>query len=499
MQRQLTTDEGDDAGSWWSRRCGGREVLLLALPLMISTMTWSISHFTDRMFLLWYSPVAMAAAMPAGMAHFAMLCLPLGIASYVNTFVAQYLGANRPERVGLAVFAGGRVALLFTPLFLLSIWMAPALFGATGHEPDVVVAEVLYFQILAFGAGPTILAAAFSAFFTGQGKMYTVMWVDGSSSLVNIILNYVFIFGYLGFPEGGIEGAAWATVVAAFWRVAGYWYLMHRGDNSERFGFVMGRRFDRPLLARMLKYGGPNGVQMLVEVSGITLFIFLVGKLGQDAMVTTTMAFNVNSVAFIPLLGLGIAVATVVGQQLGGDRPHLAARGTYSALTLALVYSGVMAVLYLGVPRLFLLGYASGKSPEEFLPLADTTVWLLRFVAAFCLFDAIQIVFVSALKGAGDTRFVLIVTAVTSPLPVLFGYAGVQWFDLGLYWCWWILTAWIITLAVIYCARFLQGRWRSMRVIEPDAPLITAGDLEPVLPEMVAMPPETSAPAELHA
>ncbi|MEX1224402.1 MAG: MATE family efflux transporter, partial [Pirellulales bacterium] len=206
MQRQLTTDEGDDAGSWWSRRCGGREVLLLALPLMISTMTWSISHFTDRMFLLWYSPVAMAAAMPAGMAHFAMLCLPLGIASYVNTFVAQYLGANRPERVGLAVFAGGRVALLFTPLFLLSIWIAPALFGATGHEPDVVVAEVLYFQILAFGAGPTILAAAFSAFFTGQGRMYTVMWVDGSSSLVNIILNYIFIFGYLGFPEGGIEG-----------------------------------------------------------------------------------------------------------------------------------------------------------------------------------------------------------------------------------------------------------------------------------------------------
>ena len=85
---------------WWTRRCGGREVFVLALPLVISTASWTVMNFVDRMFLLWSSTRAMAAAMPAGMLYFAMICFPLGVAMYVNTFVAQYEGARRPGRIG---------------------------------------------------------------------------------------------------------------------------------------------------------------------------------------------------------------------------------------------------------------------------------------------------------------------------------------------------------------------------------------------------------------
>ena len=94
---------------------------------------------------------------------------------------------------------------------------------------------------------------------------------------------------------------------------------------------------------------------------------------------------------------------------------------------------------------------------------------LLRFVAAYCLFDAMNIVFVSAIRGAGDMRFILLTTLCTSPVPLLATWWGTARQGWGLSWCWSVITAWVIALGLIYLARFLQGRWQNMRVIEPEA------------------------------
>ena len=106
---------------------------------------------------------------------------------------------------------------------------------------------------------------------------------------------------------------------------------------------------------------------------------------------------------------------------------------------------------------------------EVFGPLRETTVVLLRFVAAYCLFDALNVVFVSAIRGAGGMRFILWTTLATSPPPLLATWWGVTWQGWGLLWCWTVITVWICSLGLIYLARFLQGRWQQMRVIEPDA------------------------------
>src|SRR6185503_9063683 len=113
------------------------EVLSLALPLIVSTMSWTILDFIDRMFLLWYQPEAMGAAMTAGMLHFSMICLPLGVAAYANTFVAQYSGAGQNDKIGLAIWQAAGIGLAVTPLFLLSIPVAPWLFGWAGHTGGV--------------------------------------------------------------------------------------------------------------------------------------------------------------------------------------------------------------------------------------------------------------------------------------------------------------------------------------------------------------------------
>ena len=456
-------------GWWWRRRCGGRAVLAIALPLLVSTASWTIMNFMDRMFLSWFSEEAFAASMPAGMLQFTVFCFPLGIATYANTFVAQYYGAGRPERIGLAMAQAVRFGLWTTPLFLLAVPVAPFFFEhVAGQPPEIAPLEAVYYQVLSFGAGAAVLAGALSSFFTGLGRTRVVMCVMVGTTLLNVLLDWLWIFGKWGFPEMGIAGAGLATTVAQWCRVALYWALMMRSENRKKFGLSYRMPYDRQLMRRLLRFGGPSGLQMVIECSGFAVFLLLLGHLGKDAMTATTLAFNVNSVAFVPMLGLGIAVSTMVGQQLGANRPRLAARATWTALHIGLFYTGIMAVLYVAAPDLFFFGHAAGMNASEFGPLRATTIVLLRFVAVYCLFDTMNVIFVSAVKGAGDTRFILVTNIIVSPIPVFIGWLGTRHFGAGLIFCWWVITVWIVSLGLIYLGRFLEGSWRSMRVIEQE-------------------------------
>jgi multidrug resistance protein, MATE family len=471
MELRYTMSEAKELTNWWSRPCGGRDVLRMAIPLIVSTAAWTVMNFTDRMFLLWHSEESMAAALPAGMVHFAMVCFPLGIASYVNTFVAQYHGAGHPHRIGPAVWQGIRVGLYCFPLFLAAIPFSLWLFQTAGHRAGLAGQEAIYFRTAAYGAGAEVIAASMAAFFTGRGVTWVVMVVDSSASLLNIVLDFGWIFGHFGLPALGIEGAALATVVSLWCRVIVYAVLMLLPRFRERYHTWSGRRFNGPLFRRLLRYGGPSGLQFFVEIAGFTLFLLVVGNLGKEAMAATTLAFNVNCLAFVPALGLGMALSVLVGQQLGQNKPNLAARATWTSLCMALGYMGTMALAYVLLPNLLLKLHEMGMSQGElakFAELRGTTIVLLRFVAAYCLFDAMNVVFAGALKGAGDTRFIMIVSLLLTPMPVVAAWAGIHYLHCGLLWCWTVVTLWICISGVIYCARFLHGRWRHIRVIEPE-------------------------------
>lgn len=450
---------------WWSRPCGGKAVMQIAWPLIISTASWTLMHFVDRVFLVWYSKEAFAASLPAGMLHYSMLCFPLGVAGYVNTFVAQYHGAGRPERVGRVVWQGVILGLFSVPVFLATIPFSTACFRAIGHDPAVQVQEVEYYNALALGGGGAVIATALASFFTGLGKSRVVMIVDTSGAAFNILFDYLWIFGNGGFPEWGIWGGGLATSIGQWLKVVLYLAILCQREFRVVYRLRECIGWDGPLLKRLLVFGGPSGVQQFVEMTSFTLFLFLLGMLGTEPLAATNIAFSVNSLAFLPLMGMGIAVSTLVGHQLGSKRPELAERATWTSFSLALVYTGFMGALYLLVPDLFLWAHAAG-SGEDFESLRVTTHILLRFVAAYLLFDATHIVFISAIKGAGDTPFVLFATLIIAPSLVVLTWFGLKHWNWGLYSFWVVITGWICVLGIVYCLRFLFGPWRSMRVIE---------------------------------
>lgn len=450
----------------WQGRGGFSEVLRLAAPLILSTSSLAVQEFVDRMFLSWYSPEAIAASMPSGILYFTILSLFLGTASYVNTFVAQYHGAAQPDRIGPSLWQGFYVSLFGGLLLLLMVPLSPGIFEWIGHPLQVRRLEVRYFRVLCYGSIFPIANSALAAFFTGRGKPWPVMWVHLLATMVNVVLNYILIFGRFGFPELGITGAAVSTVVSGIVSFFVFALLILRRENNGAFAVLSGWRPNLELLGRILRYGLPNGIQFFIDIFGFTVFILLIGRLGLVELAATNIAFNINSLAFMPMIGLGMAISILVGQYVGEGRVDLASRSTYSGAFACFLYMGLIALSYVLFPDFFIRFFFSKAAPETFAEIREVAVVLLRFVAVYSIFDTMNIVFAGGIKGAGDTRFVMImILIVSSCILVIPTFLSLLVFQAGIYTAWFFVTAYVIVLGFGFFFRFLQGKWKSMRVI----------------------------------
>jgi len=451
----------------WSAEGGYREILIIAFPLILSTGSWSLQHFVNRMFLAWYSPEAIAASTPAGLLNFTLMSLFIGTAGYVSTFVAQYVGAERPERIGPCVWQGLYVSLAGAIVMALLIPLTGPIFRIIGHLPEIQRHETVYFRLLCLGAFPAIACSALAGFFSGRGRTWPVMWANIVSTLVNIVLDYLLIFGVGLFPEMGIAGAAVATNMSVVASLLVYCGLIVRPGHDRRFHILRGWRFDPALFSRIIRFGLPSGVQFFVDLAGFTAFLLIIGRLGTESLAATNIAFNLNTLAFMPMIGLGMAISVLVGQHLGRDNPAVAERCTSSGLHITLVYMGTLALLYVLVPGWFLAPYALYAETGSFDAIRTLATVLLRFVALYSIFDTLSIVYAAALKGAGDTRFVMVmIAALSGGVLILPTYVAIEQFGAGILTGWIFATAYVSCLGVAFYLRFRTGHWRGMRVIE---------------------------------
>ena len=455
----------------WHSEGGYRQFLVIAFPLILSTGALSVQHFVDRMFLSWYSPEAIAAAMPAGMLNFCIMSLFIGTAGYVNTFVAQYFGAGQKHRIGPAVWQGIYVSALGGLGIMLLAPFSEPIFSLVGHDPAIRQLEVEYFAILCLGAVPMIASTAIAGFFSGRGRTWPVMWVNIFATGVNLLLDYLLVFGSWGFPEMGIRGAGIATVLAGIFSLLVYIPLVCRPLYDVKYHTLKGWRFEKELFMRLLRFGFPSGVQFFLDMSGFTVFILLIGHLGTVSLAASNIAFNISTLSFMPMIGSSIAISVLVGQYLGKNQPEMATTSVYSGFHLTFAYMSVIALAYLFVPGLFVFPFAAGADAASFSEIYKLTVLLLRFVAVYSIFDTMNLVFASAIKGAGDTRYVMFAIVITSALVLVAPtYLGVVVMGWGVMASWINVSAYVIVLSFIFLIRFLGGKWKFMRVIETPDP-----------------------------
>jgi multidrug resistance protein, MATE family len=448
------------------------ELLAIALPMMVGHGLESIMMMMDRVFLTWYDADAMAGSLPAGILFWTIISLFHGTASFMNTFVAQYEGAGQYRRVSAAVWQGLYFTAVAGAAVMLLAPFSTAIFAFGQHAPEVQVQEARYFGVLALGAIPQLMAPVLASFFSGRGQTQVLLAVSASSVLIDGVLNYCFVFGPGPFPEWGIAGAAFTTVIGACWACCCYLFLLTR-PGLARYGFFGQWPVDFKLFTRFIRYGVPNAVFLFVDVGGWTVFMFSLGWLGTNELAASTLAFNLNTAAFIPVIGLGIGVTTLVGNRVGEGRPDLAARSTWLGFAVAEAFILLCAIAYVFFPEVLLMPYAWGAKPEEFETVRPIIIRLLQFVAIYSIFDAMAIIFSSAIRGAGDTFFSMVLTICTVLGLLIFPTAAMWWaFDAGyiqptLGKAWTYCSIYIAVMGFAFLARFLQGKWRIMSVIEP--------------------------------
>ena len=283
---------------------GYGELLAVAIPMILSASTQSMMHVVDRIFLTWDSKASVAAALPAGILFWSCLSLPIGIVSYLNAFVAQYEGAKRPDKVSASIWQGVYFALVCGLLLMIPAAWSNEFFRAVGHSDEVWPLEASYFEWLCVGGVAAMLPAALACFFSGRGQTMVVLAINASAVLVNAGLDWVLIFGRGPFPRMGIAGAAIATNLANVYATICYIIVLYRYSFRGPYHFWKHRGFDRTLSIDLLKFGGPSGLQMFLDVAGFTAFIMMIGWIGPSELAASNIAFNLNTLAFTPVTGL---------------------------------------------------------------------------------------------------------------------------------------------------------------------------------------------------
>lgn len=446
-----------------------KEVLRVCLPLVLGLSATTVMEFTDRVFLANYSIEAISASMPAGITSYLFLAFFGGVGSYAGVFIAQYSGKGEHKMIGPVLWQ----AIYFTIvagliMYLVAVFASEAIFMLAGHEPEVQRLEIIYFSILCKGGIFHVAMATLATFYSGRGFTRPVMIITFLGVFINIPLDYALIFGAWGMPEMGIRGAALATVMAWIINVILFVVLIFTRENEIKYQLLSQFYLNWSLLKRLLRFGVPAAFQFTMDIVAFTLFVLLVGRIGTAELAATNIVFSINALTFMPSMGASQGISVLVGQALGNKSPKLAATYVRSGTQMLLAYIFLVDLIFIFAPDLVLTPFFPSTDAANTNPqVLEHAKNLLKIVAIYLFCDALYMLYSGALRGAGDTRFMMITATVAAPLClVLPVYIGIEYYTISIVgaWCW--ILFFIGTLFVASWMRYRKGKWKKMLVIE---------------------------------
>ena len=451
------------------RWTGVREITVMSGPIILGSLSFAVMEFTDRVMVNMLGTEALAAVGSASIWSYTVSTLLLGIVGCVGTFVAQCLGRNERHLCGSYAWQGlylsliaGLIAIAFYPL-------SPYLFGLMGHAPEVTRLELEYFQARIFSYLPLAFVTTLAVFFQSSNYAVVPMAMAIIGTVVNVLLNYMFIFGNWGAPAMGIAGAAWATNVSMYLQFFLLFAVFLSGPFHRQFGTRTNIAFDRAKVNELVRIGAPAGGMMFLDVANWSIFIsFVVGRLGAVPLAANNVALSFMQLSFIPAFALNQGVSAIVGQYIGRKDYDRAIARTLTALRLGMAYMVVMGIIFaiFGADLIKLV-----FSPEEAL-VVSLGHQLLIVAAVFQIFDAIVIVMGGALRGAGDTRWMMVVTFISAYVVFIPSATVLAFrFDGGALGAWIGAAVYIFVLSCFMWWRFKSERWRDINIFSAAIPV----------------------------
>lgn len=444
-----------------------KSIIKLVWPLALGMANNAIMQFADRVFLSRESEVSLAAVFPASMLALVFTCFFQSIVAYSGTFVAQFKGAQDSKGCVRSYVAGLMLSAFSAVAIFLLIPIGFYIFQMSGHEGELLAKEKMYYGIIMGGGFATCAATAAQCFFTGLGVTRIVFWANIFGNVLNIILNYFLIFGVGPIPPLGISGAAIATVVSQFSQ-----FLLLMGIalkrpeiNGLKNLFNHGWIEFRNLLWKIIKVGVPSGVYSVLNMLSFTIFVFITANVGVTELAVSNAVFAVNYLLLAPVEGFAVGAGTLVGQYQGAGRNDYAWKAGNMTLILAesfIVVGAILAVVFYRPLLGLFIENAEALKAEQFMSLGFI---LFLLMAAWQCFDTADVTIAGALKGAGDTKFVMMLMLVCAFLiwmPLLF---IVNHYHPTMPALWATMIVYIIIISIATLARWKWGPWRKIKLI----------------------------------
>lgn len=396
-----------------------------------------------------------------------ILVLSVALATGSTVLVARLIGegnhhdARDAMRQTVVLGAVGFVIVAFI-CWLFAVPIIRLFFGSA--DAEVIRLAVIYFRISMFGMPFLLVNNIISGNMRGAGNMKAPMFIAGLVNILNLVLGIVLIFG-LSLPDigiqinaGGVAGAAWAVSIARIFGGVLSIIWIRIADGPLRTSLLLGFRLNLKLLSRIGNIGLPAMLEQIVMQGGFLMIQVVLSGQGTVSLAVMQIGNSVNSIAFIPTWGIGLAAMTLIGQSLGEKGPEIAKLAGKEAVRLALYVAVVMsAILFVFAPQLV----------DIYTDDAEVLKVGIQAIRIFCLsqpFLAIVVVLSSGLRGAGDIRYVMLTSFVgiwgmRLLLTLVFG-----WLGFGALSVWIAYTIDFSVRAFMYLHRFHKGKWMSIKV-----------------------------------
>ncbi len=382
-------------------------MLNLALPVVAAELGWNAMGMVDTLMVGRVSAESIGAVSLGTALFLAVGIFGIGMLLGLDTLVSQAFGAGKLEECHRSLVHGVYLSFMLAPLLTGVIWSVIPLLSHWGMNADVFPLMIPYLKAVTWSMLPLLLYATFRRYLQGMGLVKPVMVVLVTANLVNVVANWVLIFGNLGAPVMGVEGAGWATCISRAYLaigLIGYTLYYEQAHRTGLFNTPLG--LDAGRFLRLLKLGFPAALQITLELGAFAAGTALAGKLDSASIAAHQIAITAASFTFMVPLGVSSAGAVRVGQALGRRDVAGAARAGWTALVIGTGFMACSAIIFQVFPSYILRAFTSDAA------VITIGISLLFVAAYFQLCDGLQVVATGIMRGSGDTRTPMLVNLV---------------------------------------------------------------------------------------
>ena len=388
--------------------------LKLAYPVILGMLGHTLVAFVDNVMVGQLGTAELAAVSLANSFMFIAMSFGIGFSTAITPLVAKADGEGNFED-GKSTFKHGLCLCALISIFLFfGVLLAKPILHVMQQPQEVVELAIPYLNLVAASLIPLIVFQSFKQFSDGMSMTKYPMIATLIANIINVVLNYIFIFGKFGFPELGIVGAAIGTLVSRIIMLFYLWFLLVRNNKTRPYLLDLNfLNLSKEMINKLFNLGFPSAMQMFFEVAIFTAAIWLSGILGKNPQAANQIALNLSSMTFMVAMGLSVVAMIRVGNQMGLNKYAELRRIAFSIFLIAILFAIIFASLFLifndVLPKLYLDFDDPSKifDNSEVLEIAKT---LLIIAAIFQISDTIQVIALGALRGMQD---VLIPTLIT--------------------------------------------------------------------------------------